>query len=278
MRERSMVLTDGRLTIRADSAVGVGSTLTTVDGWVEPDVRTDLVERLGHGSMVARSEWDAREVLVGGHIDGLSPAEVPVWLRVLSAIAAPDTPAVLTVDDQGLVLSAEVVRNGRPRQAHSLEHGWIEWELPLVAPDPHLYGPVRETHIPMVGAGVGLEYLLFSVDGMLTYGDAVAADTVLRNDGNAAAFPTYLVTGDLPSGFRLVQGGAVDEYVGAVWPDAPAVVDMGAGRVLVGGVDRSHELGRAEWAGIDLGGSVVPEFSADQGSGFVVATVRDTWI
>ena len=93
MRERGMVLTDGRLTIRADST-GVGSTLTTVEGWVEPDVRTDLVERLGHGSMVARSEWDAREVLVGGHIDGLSPAEVPAWLPRSSTAPAPRSKAL----------------------------------------------------------------------------------------------------------------------------------------------------------------------------------------
>lgn len=278
MRDRSMILTDGRVTIEASTRPSDPSTLTTVEGWVEPDVRTGLVERLGHGSMVARSEWDAREVLVGGHIDGLSPAEVPAWLRVLSAIAAPDTPAVLTVEDQGLVLSAEVVRKGKPRQAHSIEYGWVEWEISLLAPDPHLYGLTQETHIGLAGRGVGLEFDLFRVGGVLTFGDGVASSASLRNGGTAVAWPVYEVHGDLPSGFTLVQGGGLVEFVGAVRQGVPAVVDMGVGRVTVGGADRSYLLARAVWAGVEPGGLVIPELSAPQGSGRAVGRVRDTYI
>ena len=107
----------------------------------------------------------------------------------------------------------------------------------------------------------------------------MAADTVLLNAGNAVAYPTYVVTGDLPSGFTITQsGGGVIEFMGPVRPDTPATVDVGAGRVLVAGSDRSNEIGRAEWQGIDPRGSMVPELSTSQGTGFAIGAVRDTWL
>lgn len=278
MRDRSMTLTDGVVTLSASSALGDDSTLVDVEGWYEPEIRLGMVERYGNGSIAEPQSWEARQLLVRGHASGLSRAGVSQWLRALSAVCSPDRPSVLTVTDQGLALSAEVLRAEKPRQAHSLDDGWIEWELPLVAPDPFLYGVAEERHVPLVGAGVGLKFDLFSVGGVLTFGSAVAADVALHNPGNAVAYPRYVVTGDLPSGFRLSQssGGFVD-FAGPVWADAPAVVDM-AGRVLVAGVDRSDEIARVEWAGVAPGGSLVPELSAGQGSGFAVATIRPTWL
>lgn len=276
MRDRRAVLSDGRLTIEAGS--DGASILTTVEGWFEPGVRVDEVERIGHGSLVSRAEWDARAVLIGGHVSELTAGEVREWCRMVSAIAGPETSPVLHVADGGMTLSAEVVRKDKPRLAHSIEYGWVEWEMSLLAPDPHLYGPVKETHVGLAGDGVGLEFALFSRDGVLTFGDGVASSALLRNGGTAVAWPVYEVHGDLPSGFTLVQGGGLVEFVGAVRQGVPAVVDMGAGRVTVGGADRSYLLARAVWAGVEPGGLVIPELSAPQGSGRAVGRVRDTYI
>ena len=278
MRDRSMILTDGRVTIEASTRASDPSTLIDVEGWVEPEARLALIERVNGGAVSEPQSWEARQLLVRGHVSGLSRAEVSQWLRAFAGIASPGRTTTLTVDDQGLVLSCEVLRHGKPRQAHSLEGGWVDWELPLAAADPHLYGALEERHIRLAGTGVGLEFDLFSVGGVLTFGAAVAADVVLANAGNAVAYPVYRVVGDLPSGFTLTQSaGGLVEFAGPVWADQPAVVDM-AGRVMVAGVDRSHQVARVEWAGVAPGGSLVPELSASQGNGFAVAAIRSTWI
>lgn len=277
MRDRRAVLSDGRLTIEAGS--DGASILTTVEGWFEPGVRVDEVERIGHGSLVSRAEWDARAVLIGGHVSELTAGEVREWCRMVSAIAGPETSPVLHVADGGMTLSAEVVRKDKPRLVHSIEYGWVEWEISLLAPDPHLYGPVKETHVGLAGDGVGLEFALFSRDGVLTFGDAApAGDGVLRNLGNAVAFPVVEVFGELPGGFSLRLGGRTIQFSGAVMEGTSARVDVAAGRVTVGGADLSHLVLRGEWAGVPPGGDVRPSLSAPSGRGYAIARLRDTWI
>ena len=283
---RSLVLSDGRFEIRAHtSPVGPESTLTALDGWYEPEIRVEFSERIGGGVLPARSEWDKRSLLLGGHVSGLSPDGVRDQLRVISAIAAPGTPATLTVDDFGMRLAATVERVGKPRQSHSLDHGWVEWELSMVAPDPHLYGLAREyTVLPLV-AGSGHVWPAF---GHVNPDGARAADwgtgnksggpELVTNQGNATAWPVVTVSGDFPGGFRLTSGVRAVEFGFAVFPQSPVVVDM-AGHVWVGGVERSHWLRRREWIGVPPAGSVsVGLDPLAGGSGRAVVAVRDTWI
>lgn len=283
---RSMVLSDGVNELRADGeAADSSSTLTRLDGWYEPGVRVEFVERVGDGSILGRAEWDGRELLIGGHVSGLSRVGVREWLRVLSVLAAPRTPAVLQVNDLGVTLSTEVVRTEKPRQVHSLEQGWVEWELPLHSPDPYLYGDPRQSTVLPLVAGTGHAWPAFqhvNPGGMLAAewgtGNKSGGPELIVNSGNATAWPVVTVSGDFPGGFRLTSGVRAVEFGFAVFPASPVVVDM-AGSVWVGGAERSHWLRRREWISVPPDGSA--SIALDPlagGTGRAVVAVRDTWL
>lgn len=260
---------------------GASSVLSTLGLYGSVGVVAEKAQRLGDGTVPDQVARGGRALTPGGIITGLSSQEVVDWSLKLSGLFGGhmnDSLGTIMVTQGSHVLMATVQLDGAPKISPSRDYGWVRWELPLWAPDPYLYGPPEERHVALSGSGVGLEFDLFDAAGVLAFGGAVAADVALHNPGNAVAYPVYTVTGDLPSGFILTQStGGLVEFAGPVRADAPAVVDM-AGRVLVAGVDRSDEIARVEWAGVAPGGSLVPELSTSQGSGFAVAAVRPTWL
>lgn len=282
MRDRSMVLSDGVLVISASTDPGDSSTLVDVEGWYESGIRLAVTDRLGDGVFAGRQSWDGRPLLVRGHVSGLPRAEVSRWLRALAALGTPGRASVLTVVDQGLTLSAEVLRREQPRQAHSLESGWVEWELPLVAPDPYLYGPPSTWQVFPAGVDAGLVWPLFSDGDVLTWGDSGDSQPPpqVENRGTAPAWPIVRVEGDFPSGFRLGDGsGRWVTWQRPVALGVPVVIDFAAHSVTVGGSDQSWALVEREFWSIPPGGVVQPVLVPIQaGGGRADVTVRDTWI
>lgn len=263
----------------ADHPTGTGDFVRDVPGWydgVGSDVET--LDRITAGVMVASSRLAARVFSVVGYSVRDTDTEAAEVARHLAALFSDGGAAdgqIEAVHD-GRTLTCFAQRTGAPTVTLIRPRKRVEWTIPFVAADPHLYGSPQSVLIIQQGAGVGLRFPLFG-GGVLSFGAAVAQDAALQNPGNATAYPVYEVTGDLPSGFAISQGAGVVRYEGACTADAPVTVDM-SGSVSVTGQDRTWLCGEARWAGISPGETVSPAFSAPQGSGTCEATIYPTWI
>lgn len=153
-----------------------------------------------------------------------------------------------------------------------------DFDMLLAAVDPYLYSPFRESILRPVGAGVGLEYPLFSVGGVLTFGTAIDTTEPIWNDGNAVSYPRFKVTADAPGGFAITLNGKRVAFPWPVFSDSPVVVDM-SGSVTVSGVDQSHLLSDRGWTGVEPGGVAYPSFDLLRGgTGWATVQHRDTYI
>ena len=172
--------------------------------------------------------------------------------------------------------------------SRSLRHyqGILRWRLPLIAPDPYFYGSEKNSDAPDTSFGFGLLYPLFADGdnvntGVLEFGSDIENPQAgsLVNEGNATAYPKFIVYGDAPSGFRITAGDLAVTWVGVVDPTAPVEVDSLRGTVTVGGVDRSEDLTEAVWAGVPPKGNITHAFAV-QGLGYGSAAMilRDTYI
>ena len=249
-------------------------------------IRGEKTHRWGTGTVPDRVTRDGRTMTIGGwaHFGrGRADLVLAAADRLTGMWADNTTLGELAIDLPGYWRSMQVQPDSAasewPQLDMSRRHlGWLHWGLALYAPDPHAYGKLTEVLLQPVGTGIGLDYPLFTRDGVLTYGGAVAAQVTLTNAGNAVAYPVVEVDVTDASGFRLVIDGRAVEYNAACVQGAPVTVDM-RGRVTVGGVDQSGRVSAREWAGVPAGGSVLAELHTLQGgAGHAWATVRDTYI
>lgn len=256
------------------------SILSTLGLYGGLGVRVDKQDRLTDGTVPARVARTGRAWTPGGRIIGLSDQGVVEWaLRIggLFGGSDNDSTGLLEITQGDLRLHAEVQLDGEPKIYAARDLGYVVWEMPLYSPDPHLYGAARTMQLRPVDTGAGFVWPGFA-DGFADWGVSGGDEAQLTNAGNAAALPTVTVTVDDGSGFRLSSGARSVEWVGACSRSVPVVVDM-AGRVLVGGVDRSAQLVRREWLSVPPRGVVSMSLSTlSGGGGSAIATVQDTWI
>ena len=267
--------------LRASNPQTTDSVLTGLDGWVGGvSVKLDRTDRLCDGVLLEPMRREGREITVAGAVTLDTPAEAWALERYISGMFTGRGLGVITVTQDGASLTAAVQLDGTVKIATYIDPDpAVEWEIPVYAPDPCLYGPPQSTFIGQQGVGIGLRYPFFAAsDGsVLHFGTAVEQSAVLTNTGNATAYPTYAITGDLPSGFTIVQGAGLVRFDGSCTADAPVTVDM-AGQVTVGGQDRTWLCGEANWGGVAPGQSLSPTFSAPQGAGTCTATIYPTWL
>ena len=263
----------------ADHPTGTGDFVRDVPGWydgVGSDVET--LDRITAGVVVASSRLAARVFSVVGYSVRDTDTEAAEVARHLAALFSDGGAAdgqIEAVHD-GRTLTCFAQRTGAPTVTLIRPRKRVEWTIPFVAADPHLYGPPQAAHLTQEDVGVGLIYPLF-VDGVVSFGDTVASEAILSNSGTATAYPVYVATGDWPSGFTIRQGGGLVTFAASCSADSPVTVDM-AGSVTVGGLDGTHLCTRAVWAGVAPGGSVEPKLSAPQGLGWADATIKPTWL
>lgn len=265
--------------LRASNPQTTDSVLTRLNGWVGGvSVKLDRTDRLGDGVMLEPMRREGREITVAGAITLDTPAEAWALERYISGLFTGRGLGVITVTQDGAALTAAVQLDGTVKLATHIDPDpAVEWEIPVYAPDPHLYGAARTMQLRPVDTGAGFVWPGFA-DGFADWGVSGGDEAQLTNAGNAAALPTVTVTVDDGSGFRLSSGARSVEWVGACSRSVPVVVDM-AGRVLVGGVDRSAQLVRREWLSVPPRGVVSMSLSTlSGGGGSAIATVRDTWI
>lgn len=265
----------------------VVESISGIPGSVE--MRGETTARLGSGSILTPIYREPREITVKGWMH-CTDQSVDVRRAAVQDLAVLISGMWRDGDELGTL---RLVHAGMDRTCHvqpdqdgswtldaSLDYrGWLRWSLDLIAPDPCLYGAPQSALLIQQGIGVGQRFPQFAEEdgGVMSYGAAVAQHATLTNTGNAAGYPTYVIIGNLPSGFTIAQGAGLVRFDGACTADAPVTVDM-AGSVTVGGQDRTWLCGEARWAGILPGESINPTFDAPQGTGTCTATISPTWI
>lgn len=254
--------------------------LKDVAGWFGGvGVKGDNTDRsLGHGVFPEPSTLAGRELTLSAEIWCAEEADRDRLNRLASGILGDGDFGTLRVTEDGLTLSATVKLAGEV--GHSTAGSeWLALQLPLLAPDPFLYADPATVQLNPPGTGRGLVFPLFP-DGVLSYGDvAGGSGGVLRNSGNAEAFPVFTVRGTFPQGFALVAGGRTVEYLDPVFPQSPVTVDMAAGSVVVNGRDNTARTSRRGWFSVPPGGVIAPRIlpRGGNGSGWADAVISSTY-
>lgn len=196
-----------------------------------------------------------------------------------------DLTSLFNVDEYSQI---SVTNNAGTRHATVSLEDRIEWvqnfdnvasfRLGLYAPDPRVYGDEQrvqiEDAITTGGISFQLKYPLnFNLPGkqMLEY---------ITNEGSVESWPTFIITGDFPSGFTVTDNlGHRVIYDGLVTMSAPIVLDMGRGTATQNGNDVSTLVSRREWFPIPPRKTIRPSFLPKQdGAGWCDIIYRDTWI
>jgi len=184
----------------------------------------------------------------------MSASERDAQLMAISGVMTFESgaPESLTITHAGRTLTgnARLTRFKAP-PGKDWASGRFTWAAEWVCSDPLRYAsPVTiATGFPV--AGGGLHFPLFTNRSIrinaLSFGArSTTGRVLLTNDGNAAAWPTYAVTGPIPSqGFEIVAVGSGKRirFVGAVPAGSTLLIDSAAATVLLDGMsDRSGQV------------------------------------
>jgi len=263
---------DGRVTFDDSGAVDVNGsqwTFSETKGWFDgaPSKGGTSDRPNAHGVFAERTWKDGRLITVTGHVWAPTRRLASDAQRTLAALLAEGTFGDFTVNDpdQG-ILTSSIRGEGTP-QINWDGRQDIDCQITFLAPDPLRYAsPVTiSTGFP-VQLG-GLEYDLYTDGatdtGFLEFGIAGATGRILLvNAGNAAAWPTYEITGPVPAeGFeiRAVGTGGAIRFQGSIPDGSTLLIDsaQGAETALMDGVsDRSGQVTQLDPMPIPAGGSL----------------------
>lgn len=254
--------------------------LTDLKGWFGGvGVKGEDQDRLGHGVYITRKHRAPRIMTLEATLVYADEAQRDIADRYVSGILGSGELGLLTATNGNLELHTEVVLDGDISHSY-LGKNALRIQVPLKAPDPHLYAPVQDYQLFPAGAGTGLEYNLFSSGGVLTYGDFVQnSQLVVTNNGNTEAFPVFTTQGNFPGGVTITDGhGHTVELRTPIVSTSPVTIDM-RGSVTRAGADISYLLTRRDWFSIPAGGHIQPSVSSlQEGDGFVDITLQDTYL
>lgn len=254
--------------------------LQDVVGWYGGvGVTGDNTQRTGHGLFPEPSRRTGRALTVKGIIVFGDPDLRALTERRLSAVFWDGELGTVTVDDGHRVLSCEAKLDGEPG-FERVGKTALRVEVPLIAPDPFLYGQRRQSPLypPGYGEGVRLSGGPFEAGVIRFYGGPPPGG-VLTNEGNATAWPSFTVRGSWPSGFRISSGRKSVTFPAPVFEQSPVEVDMRTGSISVNGKDQTHLASRREWFSIPAGGAITVQANQFAPSeGWVDCYVRDTYI
>lgn len=288
---RSATLTQGdwslTMNTHAPETAPYQPLLQELDGWyggVGVSAQNEQ-RKLGHGAFPEPSLRTGRQITLGGLFFFGSEADRTVGDRFISGILWDGEFADLTVDVGGVeTLTARVKLDGEIKHKPIGDDG-IQWEAPLFAPDPFLYAPARTYQVNSAGFGEGLVYPLLGTatapDGtpVLDWGAGAPLSGAFGNNGNATAYPTFIVHGSWPAGFTVSTGARTISYPAPVDPSSPVVIDNREGSVISSGVDQTYRLTARDWVSVPAGESIQPRITAHAPSkGWMDVHISDTYI
>lgn len=264
-----------------DPTAPTAAYLTTLDGWYGGvGISAEATQRaVHHGQVAAKGQRTGRALTLGAQMYFEHERDRDIADRFVSGILQDGGFGELTYMVDGLEATAYVRLDGEVKHA-TTGYDYIELEVPLFAPNPYLFGKKKRITMPTITSGAGLEWDggLFA-DGILDWGDS-APIPVATNDGNAPAWMTFSVSGEMDFGFEISIGRNHIVWPHHLNPNRDVIIDTGRGRVTQGGVDVTHMLESWDWAPIPPYSSVSPVFKTfnPHASGFCRAEWSDTYI
>lgn len=243
--------------------------------------------QLGHGSFESEAVRTARQLTLGGLFFFENESDREFAARYISGALWDGSHGELTYQIEGQDPETTTVRlDGEPKITPIADDG-VQWELPLIAEDPRIYGPVRVSQIFPTGFGEGFVFPAFATkqdpDGspVADWGAGTPYSGGFGNNGNATAYPVFTVRGDWPAGFSITAGGHTLTYPAPVSASVPCVIDNAEGTVSIGGVGQTHRLTARHWFDIAPGESLQPRIIALGGQsngGWCDVEIRDTYM
>lgn len=256
--------------------------VTDLQGWdggtgVEA---ADVQRKIGHGMLSYPARRTGRTLTLKGTIiaKGLPIRELAS--RFTSSLLWDGELGALSVESDNGILTCEVRIDGDPKIEH-LGDTAFNFELPLLAPEPWLYGPAVATQIFPAGTSVGLRFNLFAPDpkGVISFGSQASQSAAIAHEGNVTAHPTYIIRGEWSSGFRITNGDRVIEYPYSVITPSPVTIDCTRGTVTINGADHTADLTRRDWHSIPAKSGFAPTIEAlAPATGWCDVIVRDTYL
>lgn len=276
------VMTADRRPDPSRPAYNVWTSSSGLDGGL--GVESTKTDRLSDGAVLSGARRPGREITVAGTWFGPGESAARAFIDGLTAVGAGGAPVRLHRTTGAGERRCTAALDGAPKITAVVEDAWarVEWELPLYAADPRLYGREWRCQCRTADPGSGLRWPLFDPDGALDWGTLSGLrDGLLANAGTVDAHPTVILTGNALSGCVLSDGAGHDVvYRGPVTTRSPVTVDFAAGRAEVAGGDTSALItGRAWWT-VPPGGSVAPAVRSLQDGATLIAdfTCYDTYI
>lgn len=240
----------------------------------------DVQRKIGHGMMANPATRTGRTLTLKGWFEFEDDRQRSIADRFVSGVLFDGGMGTLTVSANGLELSCRVHLDGEIKHSYDGTRAF-NLEIPLLAPDPWLYSETTIYQIFPTGAGTGLKFPLFvpAPQGVLSFGEQPPQGAFISHNGNATAYPRYVVRGEWSSGFRLTAGDRVLEYPYAVHSTAPVEIDCATGSATIAGVDFTHQLTARQWHQAEpRSGFTVTVEALAQSTGWVDVEFRDTYI
>lgn len=272
----------GGLPLLMEDGTGDGLHLSTLERWYDrPAIASEVVEHgVGDGGFKIADDmirYPTRMVHGEGWWQGDNRLAAVQAGEKLAALLHEHVRLQVTDDTQDSYAEG-LLDLTLPTQ---FEEHWFEWSFDLTCEDPRRYSTVQQKEImlPATSGDGGLSFgdsgnaLTFPLDFGVT--SPVQNACTLVNRGNSPAYPVLQVAGPL-SGLKITWGGNALAFANNVG-SAGLVLDSLTRTAKVGSLDQSQFLTSRDFPTIDPGGSVTLAM-VSAGSGWVTATVRDTWM
>lgn len=264
-----------------DPTAPTAAYLTTLNGWYGGvGISGDAPQRvIHHGQVATQGYRTGRSITLGSQMFFAQERDRDIADRFVSGILQDGGYGELTYSVDGLELTSIVRLDGEVKHA-TTGYDYIELEVPLLAPSPYLLGRQKSLTMQSTTSGSGLSWDngLFT-SGVLDWG-GTAAIPVAENSGNAPAWMTFEVSGEMDFGFEITVGRSHIYWPHHVNPGDNVIIDTGQGRVTRDGRDVTHMLEAWEWEPIAPYSNVSPVFKTmnPNASGYCRVTWSDTYI
>lgn len=254
---------------------------TALTGWDDgTNIRRDATVRpVSNGDFTEPYTFSARLIAFSGTAIAPNRAELQTLRDKLTGVLTGGEYSELKVETSASTRYATVGLEGKVEWVQQLDNV-ASFRVEFYAPDPHIYGYERTILLKSTtDVGGGLSY---PTAYPLNYNEVNPSRQSLEvgNNGNAAAWPKFVVTGDYFSGFTITDGRRNRiTYTGPVSYQDPVTIDTSKGAAFQGASDKSVMLTEREWFPVQPDQTIVPTFTPIQeASGWCVIMIRDTFI
>lgn len=254
---------------------------TALTGWDDgTNVRRNATVRpVSSGDFTEPSTFGSRVIGFSGTAIAQTVQGLQALRDVLTGVLAENEYSELTIQTIASIRYATVGIEGKVEWIKQTDTVAL-FRIEFYAPDPYIYGSERTIHLNSTTyAGGGLVYPL-SYPLNYNVQNPVRADMSVSNNGNVAAWPKFIVTGDYFSGFTLTDGGFKRiTFAGPVTYQSPVTIDTAKGTATQNNTDQTTMLTERNWFSVSPKETLRPTFTPIQdASGWCVIIIRDTYI